>query len=102
MRISLQNFYLPCDGWDVIGLFVKYLRLVYLRTNLLNLALNYLHPCKGGETMRISLDDEQIAEIRTMIFSIVQDALKEINLVMAFHGTLTTGLHFVCHKVYAR
>ena len=29
--------------------------------------------------MRISLDDEQIAEIRTMIFSIVQDALKEIN-----------------------
>ena len=29
--------------------------------------------------MRISLDDDQIAEIRTMIFSIVQDALKEIN-----------------------
>ena len=29
--------------------------------------------------MRISLYDEQIAEIRTMIFSIVQDALKEIN-----------------------
>lgn len=27
--------------------------------------------------MKISLDDEQIAEIKTMIFSIVQDAIKQ-------------------------